>query len=180
VRFFDKYYRVLNLPPNSDDEEIKRAYRKLAKIYHPDKSGDSATETKFIRVNQAYEILMRRHDYIRAAIKKHQQRRKKRPNAGRRPPNGPKERAKGYAEMRFEEFEKSPIYRTAKVVNSASTFVFIAVGCIMILSPVWGYYRDTVLEPKTGSAPEFHYFPMLLGISFLYGVWYFVFKQKEF
>jgi len=52
------FYEVLGVSKTATDQEIKKAYRKLALEYHPDKhKGDKAAEEKFKEVNQAYEVL---------------------------------------------------------------------------------------------------------------------------
>lgn len=48
------YYDVLNIPKNSTDGDIKKAYRKLALKHHPDKGGD---QRKFKEISEAYEVL---------------------------------------------------------------------------------------------------------------------------
>lgn len=48
------YYEILGVSRNASSDEIKRAYRKLAQQYHPDKGGD---ERKFKEVNEAYQVL---------------------------------------------------------------------------------------------------------------------------
>jgi len=49
------YYKILGVPKNSSQEEIKKAYYKLAHLYHPDKKGGD--EAKFKEINEAYQIL---------------------------------------------------------------------------------------------------------------------------
>ena len=52
------YYEVLGVPETAEDEQIKQAYRKQAKKYHPDLNPDnSAAEAKFKAVVEAYETL---------------------------------------------------------------------------------------------------------------------------
>ena len=51
------YYEVLGIARSATDEEIKRAFRKLAFKYHPDRNRDDGAEEKFKEVNEAYEVL---------------------------------------------------------------------------------------------------------------------------
>jgi molecular chaperone DnaJ len=52
------YYEVLGLDRNASDEDIKKAYRRLAKKYHPDLNPDNKeAEAKFKEVNEAYQVL---------------------------------------------------------------------------------------------------------------------------
>jgi curved DNA-binding protein len=52
------YYEVLGVQRNASDEEIKKAYRNLARSYHPDRNpGDKEAERKFKEVQDAYDIL---------------------------------------------------------------------------------------------------------------------------
>lgn len=61
----DSNYRVLEITPDATDEEVKKAYRKMAVKYHPDKVAtlgedvQKAAEEKFKAVNQAYEAICR-------------------------------------------------------------------------------------------------------------------------
>ncbi|NJN16280.1 MAG: J domain-containing protein [Oscillochloris sp.] len=52
------HYQVLGVNRNASDQEIKQAYRKLARKYHPDiNPGDKAAEARFKEINEAYEVL---------------------------------------------------------------------------------------------------------------------------
>ncbi|MBD2293170.1 J domain-containing protein [Anabaena sphaerica FACHB-251] len=55
---FKDYYAVLGVNKNATPEEIKRAYRKLARKYHPDLNpGDQQAEARFKEINEAHEVL---------------------------------------------------------------------------------------------------------------------------
>ena len=54
---FKDYYNVLGVEPNAGDAEIKSAYRRLARKYHPDVSKEAGAEERFKAVNEAYEAL---------------------------------------------------------------------------------------------------------------------------
>jgi molecular chaperone DnaJ len=54
----EDYYNLLGVSKNATDEELKKAYRKMAVKYHPDKNpGDKSAEEKFKKISEAYEIL---------------------------------------------------------------------------------------------------------------------------
>lgn len=54
---FKDYYETLGIEPNAGEAEIKSAYRRLARKYHPDVSKEAGAEDKFKAVNEAYEAL---------------------------------------------------------------------------------------------------------------------------
>ncbi len=175
LKFFTPYYATLGLDSGADDAAIKSAYRRLAKQYHPDRSGDPNTRSKFIEVNQAYEMLMKREEFISAALKRYYgqkeplQRKEKMAKEA-------KQRAAHHADMPFGDFEKTRVYRTAMVLYNAFDFVAIGTGMVMIVAPVLAYFDDLSKLTPRGEEPIFHVAPILIGISFIYGVWYF--KRK--
>ncbi len=72
---YKDYYKILGVPRNATEKEIKKAYRKLARQYHPDANpNDPTAEEKFKEINEAYEVLSdpekrRRYDQFGAQWK---------------------------------------------------------------------------------------------------------------
>ncbi|WP_156532871.1 DnaJ domain-containing protein, partial [Cellulosimicrobium sp. I38E] len=66
------FYAALGVPKDADDAAIKKAYRKLARKYHPDQNqGDASAEAKFKEIGEAYAVLSdpkerEQYDAIRA------------------------------------------------------------------------------------------------------------------
>ena len=55
---YKDYYKILGVAKGAEEKEIKRAYRNLARKYHPDKNpGDKGAEEKFKEINEAYEVV---------------------------------------------------------------------------------------------------------------------------
>ncbi len=55
---YKDYYKTLGVPRSADEKEIKKAFRKLAQQYHPDKNpGDKTAEARFKEINEAYTVL---------------------------------------------------------------------------------------------------------------------------
>jgi curved DNA-binding protein len=72
---FKDYYQILGVPRDASDADIKKAFRKLARQYHPDVAKDKKTaEEKFKEINEAYEVLgdpdnRRKYDELGASWK---------------------------------------------------------------------------------------------------------------
>lgn len=75
----DDPYKVLGLAPNASQDEVKKAYRQMAKKYHPDlHPNDPAAAQKMNEVNEAYDMLMNPEKY--AARRAQQQQQQSRPS----------------------------------------------------------------------------------------------------
>jgi len=90
-----EYYRILGVPENATAEQIKKAYRMLARKYHPDMNPAQDAAENFIRITEAYEILIgeRKPPQTKSA-----------PQWSAR--DIARERAKAYARMRYAEFRR--------------------------------------------------------------------------
>lgn len=70
------HYKTLGIDENASDEKIKKAYRKLAKKYHPDVNKEAGSEEQFKKISEAYEILIdpkkkQKYDYSRKSGASH-------------------------------------------------------------------------------------------------------------
>jgi curved DNA-binding protein len=69
-RFDRDYYAILGLGPDASDDDMRRAYRRLALRWHPDRNpGNREAEERFKEISEAYGVLidpLKRHDYDRA------------------------------------------------------------------------------------------------------------------
>ncbi len=71
---FKDYYAILGVKPDASETDIKTAYRKLARKYHPDKNKEADAEEKFKEVNEAQEVLLnteKRRDYDQMRVGGH-------------------------------------------------------------------------------------------------------------
>ncbi len=94
---FQDYYQTLGLKSGASDEDIKKAYRRLARKYHPDRNKEAGAEDKFKAVSEAYEVL---HDKQKRAAYDNLRAGGYRGGDSFRPPPGWQQQAPGGFEFR--------------------------------------------------------------------------------
>jgi hypothetical protein len=131
-----EYYNILGLPLNSSREEIKKAYRKQARLFHPDINHSPDAKDKFIMVTEAYDFLIANHekgelddqDYFRIV----EEWRKYRQDRSR-------QRAQYYARSSFVSFKNSKYYRSTRILNASSVIYPFSIAVIVLIFTVSGY-----------------------------------------
>ena len=106
---FKDYYQILGVKPEADKKEIKTAYRKLARKYHPDMNPDAGAEDKFKEVAEAYEVLK---DAGRRAEYDELRQYRDRPGGGFEPPPGWQSSGGGGAGARHFEADFSEFFNS--------------------------------------------------------------------
>lgn len=142
------YYEILGVSRNSDPVEIKSAFRKLAKKYHPDVNKTKEAENMFQLIYIAYEILS---DSLKREI--YNKRLDFSGNEERL--NGWTKKAghhaKDYAQMRYEEFDNSLFskieFHGRQLISLITFFIFLCVGFIAL----GGSWYIQKLPPFNGS-----------------------------
>jgi len=169
---FTDYYEILSLPVNSTIDEIKKAYRKQARLYHPDINPAPDAKDHFISITEAYEFLIANHDKIKSDEEAYNQAmedwRRYRQDRSRK-------RATAYAKTSYGTFKNSKFYKTTRIFDG-TTIIFSFIISIMVLSyTIYGYiYRQNHPIPGLEKQSVFAFIMLLLlgmiffVVSFIY------------
>jgi len=163
-----EYYALLGIPANSSVEDVKKAYRKKARLYHPDINPSTDAKDKFIIVTEAYDFIMESRkegilddqDYFRIV----EDWRKFRQERSR-------QRAQYYARSSFERFKSSRYYRSTKILNVSTVIFVFAVAVMVLIFTVLGYILR-VRNPLPGEdhPPVFAFILLLIMSTILFTV----------
>jgi len=166
-----EYYNVLGITEKSGISEIKAAYRRLAKKYHPDICDLPNAKEKFILVNEAYEFLIKlksgpqvspgfrsmdptlREELYRQWLKRERMK--------------ARARAAHAARAKFEEFKKSQIYRTSQIIYTFYDYLSISIGILIIMGGAIGLYLEANDKGINANHIVATSFLILLGILFI-------------
>jgi hypothetical protein len=159
------YFEILGIPSTSSIEEIKKAYRKKARLYHPDINPAPDAKELFIKVTEAYEFLIAYHEKIESDEQTYHQAmeewRKYRQNRSRK-------RATAYARTSFDTFKNTKFYKTTRILDGTTIIFSFVISIMILIYTVYGYiYRLRHPIPGT-EKPSVFVFIMLLILGMIF------------
>jgi hypothetical protein len=171
-----EYFEVLGIPSDSSIDEIKKAYRVKARLYHPDINHDPAAKDKFISATEAYEFLIANFNnmsgseeaYLRAA----EDWRKYRQDRSR-------QRAGSYAQASYIKFKRTSFYKTTRIFDATAIIFSLVISIVTIIYTIFGYFYR-LRHPLPGiKNPTIAVFIGLLLMGMLFFVISFVFLRAH-
>jgi curved DNA-binding protein CbpA len=159
------YYRLLGLREGCSLDEVKRAYRTKARLYHPDLNHNPDAPAIFIRVTEAYEFLLNHNPYKKSPgqvkadhIKDWEDNRRKQARA----------RAAYYSQIRFEEFTRSKTYKTTRIFDGTVIIYALVISFMIIFFDIYSYSTKMDLATTEEEEPSLVFMILLLivGITF--------------
>jgi hypothetical protein len=168
------YYEILGIPSDSSTDEIKKAYRKMARVYHPDINPAPDAKDHFILITEAYEFLIANHDKIKANEKAYNEAmedwRKYRQNRSRK-------RANAYARTSYGTFKNTKFYKTTRIFDGTTIIFSFVVSIMVLIYTIYGYiYR--LKHPIPGlDKPSVFAFIMLLFLGMIFFVVSFIYLR---
>jgi len=170
------YYNLLDLSKDSSVDEIKRAYRKKARLYHPDINPDPDAKDKFISITEAYDFLISNYEKIRHSDEEYHQTmedwRKYRQDRSRK-------RATAYARSSYSSFKNTRFYKTTRIFDRTTIYFSFAISIMVMAYTIFGYaYR--LKHPIPGlKNPSFFTFLMLLSLGIVFFIVSFIYLKAD-
>ena len=129
------YFKILEIPQDASEMEIKRAYRKKSREFHPDINKAPNSLDQFILVNEAYEILIHKntheiylqdfntnHDPLKYEVYYYWI-------------NAARTRAAQHASLSTSEFVNTKFYKNTHLYSYPSLMAFLIIGLILLIAP---------------------------------------------
>lgn len=168
------YYSLLGLKPGSSVEDIKKAYRKMARLYHPDLNHSPEAKDFFIGATEAYEFLIAWNNKLQTDEQTYEQVmedwRKYRQVRSRK-------RATAYARAPYNTFKNTKFYKTTRIFDATIIMISLIISLMVIVFSIFGYdYR--IHHPIPGvEKPTLFALVMLLMLGVTFFIVSFIFLK---
>lgn len=175
------YYDILELSHTASPDEIKKAYRKLAKKFHPDVSNEVDAHDRFVEIEVAYSCLSKiesRKSYdqllrYKSSKNVNPRSRKRQEEKIYRRESRAKYKASDHAKMTFQQYQKDELLKRSGVSSFIKTILFL--GCGFCLLSFYYAFDLIIWEEKNQNwrleypfLISFTFVPILILISFAY------------
>ncbi|MGD0582068.1 MAG: DnaJ domain-containing protein [Bacteroidales bacterium] len=168
----NEYYNILGLHAGCGVEEIKKAYRKKAREFHPDINPSPSAKDMFILITEAYEFLL---TYSEKAVSDAEAYNRAMEDWRKYRQARSRQRANAYARTSYVRFKNTNFYKTSRIFDGTTIIFSLAVSVMVLVISIAGYiYRihhpiPGLESPSVWVLVSFILFGMLLFlISFIY------------
>lgn len=159
------YLSLLGLKPSATIEEIRKAYRVMARRFHPDLNSSPGAADRFIEVTEAYEYLTQHFnvaDHGKAGRDElYEEWVKFRKEQAR-------ERARRYAQVRYKQFKTSGYYKTSSSADVSRIIYNLVISLFIIFAAVYGYIYRLRMVSEGFEKPTIGGFISLLVVGSLF------------
>lgn len=182
-----RYYEILGLRPGASREEIRQAYRRLAKLYHPDVNPSNEAKQKFILIQNAYEILTddaRRLQYESMVLndarnREDAERRERVYKVWVEHQQKQARYRQAYGQAAQKVTPKPALTPGARLLQLITNTFFMCLFIGILVVPIHRYFEQLNLPESQQRSILFFIFPALLGVLFLSFGYYYWFVLKE-
>jgi len=168
------YYEILGLKTDASIDEIKKAYRKKARLYHPDINPSADAKDMFICITEAYEFLITNYNKIQsddeAYRKAMEDWRKYRQDRSRK-------KATVYARASYGNFKNTRFYKTTRIFDGTAIIFSFIVSIMVLIYTVYGYFFR-LKHPIPGlEKPSLFAFIMMMILGMIFFVVSFIYLR---
>lgn len=159
------FYMVLGLQDGSSIEDIKKAYRKKAREYHPDLNHSGGAMDKFIEATEAYEFLLAHanSNYVdQGAFNSTMEEW----NLYRR--DVARHRAQKYARASYVQFKNTKFYKTTRILDGTTIIFSLIIAIGVIIFAIYGYIWRLNNMVRGEEKPSVVSFILLLSVGLIF------------